>query len=389
MDVWVWDQAGTRRLESDGRALRVHVPGSLDCPHRIVSALAEQAGIDAAVLRVASGGAVEVELLESSAPHPAGFRWRTRDRVPAVADRPPWQRPGWLRGVAAGVDGELARLGLTRTGALRQVRHTTITGMLRIPTERGGLWLKSGLPIFSHEGPVTRWLGGVAAGSVPTVLVCTADWWISAEFPAEAIAPRGDFLAVLADLQIRSIRHVAELRALGCPDRPLGTLPVAVGLIADRSDLIGVDRARRLRALGPRLAALCEQVDALGVPPTLVHGDLNPENVRWVGDRWLLFDWTDSCITHPFIDLAVGLSGSTPPEATRRSIGYAEAWSAIVPQRHLDRLLRAAPALGAAHQVANYQRILEGVEPTGGDRSCAAQLLGLLERWVDRLADVL
>ncbi len=71
------------------------------------------------------------------------------------------------------------------------------------------------------------------------------------------------------------------------------------------------DPRDRLEAAIPRLVEACERLSAIGPAETIVHGDLHPWNVADVDGRPIVFDWSDSCIGHPFLDLATYV-GRTP-----------------------------------------------------------------------------
>ena len=57
--------------------------------------------------------------------------------------------------------------------------------------------------------------------------------------------------------------------------------------------------ARRLRASSRRF----------GIPETIQHDDLHDGQVFVQDGRYLLLDWGDACVSHPFFTLAVTLDG--------------------------------------------------------------------------------
>ena len=61
----------------------------------------------------------------------------------------------------------------------------------------------------------------------------------------------------------------------------------------------------RLRAFSARLAELCHELAAHGVPETVQHDDLHLGNVCERRGRLRLLDWGDSSIAHPFASLVV------------------------------------------------------------------------------------
>ena len=53
----------------------------------------------------------------------------------------------------------------------------------------------------------------------------------------------------------------------------------------------------------------CAELGAAGIPETIQHDDLHDAQVFVRDDRYLLLDWGDACISHPFFSLAVTLDG--------------------------------------------------------------------------------
>ena len=53
----------------------------------------------------------------------------------------------------------------------------------------------------------------------------------------------------------------------------------------------------------PRFIEMGRELAALPIPQTLVHGDLHLSNVSRQAGQYVLFDWTDACVSHPFFDM--------------------------------------------------------------------------------------
>jgi hypothetical protein len=337
---------------------------------------------------------------------------------PPAARRPPWQTPGWLGEVLEVVDAELSTLDLRRTDVPTRIRHSNLTSVLRIPTDRFTVWLKAVPSMFAHEAEVIDWLGVIAPASVPKVLAKTAEWWLGREFPERAVncpmptsestivdwaadvapalptsrvsdqkATRKDhFLATLAKLQLASLDRVGELQALGCPDRPLERLVDDVAQLIVRPDLVGPELRSDLSDTLPKLDRLCDAIASMRFPPALVHGDVHPGNLLWTESGWFLYDWTDACISHPFVDLALPLVYGSADE---RAIGvrcFAAEWSNVVGEDAVETALRASPALGTAHQAVSCVKVVDGLGATSLDQGDLAQgLVDYLRFWVRSL----
>jgi aminoglycoside phosphotransferase (APT) family kinase protein len=56
------------------------------------------------------------------------------------------------------------------------------------------------------------------------------------------------------------------------------------------------------RAAEPALVAAVSGFHGLGFPDALVHGDLHTQNLAGSPRHPVIFDWTDACIGHPYLD---------------------------------------------------------------------------------------
>lgn len=388
----VWHRDGCRRLEDCGDfpVIRVRAGVKGTAPE-FVAAAREQLRLDVAVVRCPRPDLLEVELLDADEPLPGGLRWRDATMVPAAEERHPWQRPGWYGTMLPAIDAALGQAGRRRVGLPVQFRHTSLTAILRVSTDLEPVWIKVVPPIFDHEGVVVGWLSRLVPRQVPRVVGCGPQWWMSADFPPEdsATAPRGDFLQTLAQVQMQASSRLGELRKLGCAERPLSRLAHDVEAAAVHDGpLDRADRTKLAASLG-QLDKLCREADALGLPGTLVHGDLNRENARWTRQGWFLYDWTDCCIGNPLVDLERSLCDENATTRAARALSFARAWQQWGLGADTSRALALAPALGAAHQVASYRWILDGIRSPGFDISGRDRLEFLLRYWARRLVALL
>ena len=293
-----------------------------------------------------------------------------RDDVPP--ERPPWARPGWLGGVREWLERETARLGHTVL-AIEQVKTWSISTVLRVRTDGPTLFFKvsAPLPLFVDEAAVTAELAARFPGYVPAPLAVDAErgWLLLAEFDeplgwSEPLETRRELFSRFAGLQRRSVPVVDELLAAGCLDRrlhvleaqldPLFANPVAVGRLT-------TEETSELKRLAPKLKEACRRLDALGLPATLVHGDLHPGNAARIDGELAYFDWTDACIAHPLIDLH-SLQWEDD-ESVRAALldAYLAAWDGAVPAEAVE-LARIVTPL---HHAVSYSTIVANVERSG------------------------
>jgi Phosphotransferase enzyme family len=341
------------------------------------------------------GAAVQELVVDDEWRPPANGRWAGREdldrlrvdeeqRAVAAAyldaletvppQRPPWARVGWCDEVRAWLEVELARLGRRFVG-LEQVKTWSISTVLRVESDRGDLWFKASaaLPLFVNEALVMQRLAERFPGHVPAPVSVDAErGWILLE-PFEVVgwsAPldvRCELFRRFAGLQLRTAELATELLAGGCLDRRLDVLEGQVdALLADRPALHGLTTAevRALRRLAPRFHELCRHLGALGLPATLVHGDLHPANVAHVGGDLAYFDWTDACVAHPFVDLH-SLQWVQDERAREALLdAYLEPWRAVAREEMLREAVALARAVTPLHHAVSYSTIAASVEPT-------------------------
>jgi Phosphotransferase enzyme family len=297
--------------------------------------------------------------------------WRGVRAVPA--ERVAWSRPGWNDWMRDQLDRVVAELGLGEVLAIEPVRRWGISAVLRVDTSGGRVWCKSVFPPFAAEPALTSFLHRARPGRVPEVLAAPPGepWMVLADIvgaTAEA-DPTCTSAAIhaLVDLQRSFIGEGDRLLSVGFGDRPLSRLPSALATALGRSasrDELPVDAAR-IDRLTSWLTDAIDDVEALGLPHTLVHGDFHPNNVLCTDTGVVVFDWSDSAVSHPLMDIAVWASWFRDEPAQYDSVWrvFADAWA-----DHADPtdVLAARPLLEGitgAYHVVSYAMVIGGLEP--------------------------
>ena len=166
--------------------------------------------------------------------------------------------------------------------------------------------------------------------------------------------------AALAGLQIESIDHGARILAAGARD--LGATALSKAHSAIHGDHGATDgtaikspasrsRPKELLLLGDRIQSALDALEALGIPETLGHLDLNPGNIVVSPNRCVFLDWVEAYVGNPFISFQYLL------EHRRRTIGtdsavearliesYCAQWEQIVSRAAVAEALALAPLL--------------------------------------------
>jgi hypothetical protein len=383
--------------------------------------LRELVGVDAVLLRCVSehedrsARVQQATLLaapRATAPLPAGARWVGRDDLagaafqhdehaavaarildelawgPAGAGRAPWAARGWFPAAERWLRGSLDNLGYVATGPVRQLRAWELSCILRTPTTHGDVYFKAvpASPLFVNEAVVTRELAALFPGHVPAPLAIDAErrWMVLADFGTELgwdtpVEVREDVLRTFASLQIDAASQVDRLLGAGCLDRRLAWLAAQaerwLPAIEETGRLPGIDAATWLSAdelaeLGaavPHLTAICGELAAHAIPPSLVHGDLHLANVARGPRGYLFFDWTDACVAHPFLDLLTFFQEDEEEVQgalrDRLRDAYLSEWAAFEPAEQLRRAWQLAEPLSALNQAIGYRSIVADLQP--------------------------
>ena len=262
----------------------------------------------------------------------------------------------------------LASHGLAPTAKPVQVRSWNLSSVWRIPIGDQSAWLKVVPPFLGHEG---RIIAALAGRSVPTLLGRDDSGRILlAEIPGddlfEAALPQLlRMVTLLVDIQAWWIGRVDELRAMGLPDWSGPSLSAAIADVVQRtSNGLSADERTTLSPFVGGLEARFAEIDACGLPNTLVHGDCHPGNFRGAEQQFTLLDWGDSGIGHPLLDQPAFLDGVAPEHReTIRHHWYHE-WSARVPGCDPVRASGLLAPIATARQAVIYQRFIDNIEPS-------------------------
>ncbi len=189
-------------------------------------------------------------------------------------------------------------------------------------------------------------------------------------------------LGVYADVQLRAAGHVEELLGARAPDRRLP------GLRRLFDELVSSAEHAHLRHLAGKVDELAAELDSYGLPATIDHSDLHAGNVLAPGDRYVIFDWHEAAVTHPFFSMLVATRwlahnhGVEPGSADDRRLrdAYLEPWTAYGPRTELRAALDLALRVGPLTRALGWMRVLGGLPATA-----AGEWAGYVSGWLDDL----
>lgn len=318
---------------------------------------------------------------------------------------PGWYLPGWRAGVDAWIADALARADLVAAGTPEIVTWWSLSAVLRIPvtgTEDGAVrdvWFKATCEGFRDEAAITARLAEIGGDLIPGVLSLDAEraWMLLEDVPGAGEEP--DLPTVLAAARAMSalqVRLAERAVDLPLPRRDVPATLAALHALIDDSvegDLMPASLPGAARAVEPEIARRLRELDAMDVPATLVHGDLHTQNLAGTPEHPVIFDWTDACIGHPYLDgilLARSAAGRGEGEqlpATARAVrdAYLSAWREARPDIDHDLVWERAALLDDVFQMITYEQIVRAQAP-GSRWELGGVVAERLQRLVDEVA---
>jgi hypothetical protein len=290
---------------------------------------------------------------------------------------PAWTDPAWLEEAHEWIHAQVEP-----TGAIEQPHVRPWSTVLRVPTAGGDLWFKANLPVHTHEAGVVSLLARLRPDRVPELVAADLErgWMLMGDGGVrlrELVERERDLhrwlevLPAYAELQSDVAAQAAEFVALGAPDRRLAVLAAQYEQLLAEFRGLTAAKLRRLRALVPRVAELCDDLATLGVPETIQHDDFHDGQIFMQDDAYLFFDWGDACVSHPFFTMSVTLEGvigwglddvEGSVDVTPFRDAYLAAFDGHAGRAELEAALAIALRLGWVCRALNVHRFAEALE---------------------------
>jgi aminoglycoside phosphotransferase (APT) family kinase protein len=295
--------------------------------------------------------------------------------VEVPARRPEWFRMAWYDEADAWIDRELAARGRSRIGPTVPAKVWSLSAVLEVPSAPTPVWLKASCRHFHAEPALTRLVADILPEHAPPTIAADDERaWLLMEGVPGADEELTDFdpphlgrtaARIAATLHLRSLDHLEAIEGVGVPVRGLtDTMHGFDEILVSSAELDQLTREEvaTVRALRGDVHAVIEELAALGLPDTLVHGDLHPGNIARQGDALVFYDWSDAAVTHPLLDLAHLTRGMSDPERDAARAAYAEVWRAAYPDVDFGRGLELATQVNAIYQMVTFEQIYRAQE---------------------------
>ena len=301
-------------------------------------------------------------------------------KVPTTPKLPCWQQSHWPQSAQNWTQTELTKQNIRLNGELQPIKAWALGHVFRQATSSGDIFFKATafLPLFSNEASLCAKLFKLFPQYHAEVLAYDAEqqWMLTASFGEAFIdtVPLSDWakpFAAFADLQLSSAKHTHELESAGCIRRDIRFLSKQLcDIFQDKSityrlpsdiDLTPDNLHQALARLDENIAALL----AYQLPNTLVHSDLHIENIapntraNTNNEQFIFFDWSDACISHPFIDGTYLFRMEDSKDKHFVIDAYLAQWTQFGAMFELKQAWELAESVCYAHQAVSYAGMIQ------------------------------
>lgn len=293
--------------------------------------------------------------------------FRTRlERQEGEPDTGPFLRPDWFPAVMRWVEDALGPHVLHLTGSFQQFNADSLFSLIRFETNGRAVWFKAVGAGNSREFPLTLALAQLCPARIPKILANKPEWraWLAVEAAGicltESSDPRQweDAAADLAFLQIASIPAADALRSAGARDLTCDGLRLLAesffafftsspsASLASRDNTLTGEEIEDIKNAVLDCVALLE---AVGLPNTVGHMDLNPANIFFTERGYVFLDWAEGFLGNPLLSFEYLLQhyrravSPGAQEETRFREAYLLPWREVVSPVGLQAAISSAP----------------------------------------------
>jgi hypothetical protein len=236
----------------------------------------------------------------------------------------PFARIGWMDEALQWLEGVTQRK-VSSSASIEQYNAGGAFSLLRVETEDGSrFWLKATGEPNTHEFPITCFLSKICGAYLPEVLATKIEWnaWLMSgeatdisRFPpgsTELQACLEEAAQSLALLQIQVIGQKQALLDQGAFDQRTTTMlwhadatfsQIEHAMSLQTSTNVPRLDKSRLRDLRQIFGKVIEYTERLGLPDTVLHGDISLGNILRSSTHYQFTDWCEAYVGFPLIAL--------------------------------------------------------------------------------------
>jgi hypothetical protein len=293
----------------------------------------------------------------------------------------PFSRVGWIDRAVRWVESETGSK-LASRNEIEQYNAGGAFALVRFPMTGGcDYWLKATGEPNRHEPAVMTLLSELGGGYVPDVIASRPEWnavLLSGaakgiaeipDDPRQALELLGNAVESMAKLQIKTEGHGPELLEAGAFDQGMDLLlKRAPDLFDYLEEVMGLHASvesprlerKRIREIRSIFQAICERSQRLGIPETIVHGDMNPGNIVIGCGQCQFIDWSEAYVANCLVALQHLLLLNRTEEPDLRDF-----MNSVLKRRYLDAWLTVRDATAFQEGFA-YMSLLGAVSALYG-----------------------
>ncbi|RLV58049.1 aminoglycoside phosphotransferase family protein [Parashewanella curva] len=285
-----------------------------------------------------------------------------------------WDNNDWLESANHWVTKQLKLQKINSIGRLKPVSGWGLGHVLKQPTEQGDVYFKATakLPLFSNEALLSRYLHSINMPT-PEVLAIeeTHQYQLTKDFGGglaedSSATLWADAFEQFAQLQLDSLSYLKDFNKQGCLNRPISDVAAQLQLLIEHPQLQSLLDSEIILATEKAIAKLSHNIDELSqleIGETLVHGDLHIENVAMSDDQCIFFDWSDACISHPFIDGTYLYRMPDSQDKTQIIDAYLKPWKQHYQPQQVEQAWQLCEHVCYAHQAISYASMMLHLSP--------------------------
>jgi hypothetical protein len=321
--------------------LRVSIPAGSRIARRLRVEMLRKWGIDVVVLDLLPNGegntsCAVAELLKTDTP--IRFSAARADEIPddelaepertqllrVLADEVtnPFSQIGWMNEAIAWVESTTGH-NLNPKSGVEQYNAGGAFTLLHLSMEGGqSYWLKATGAPNSHERQMTRLLSTLCPSSLPRIVAEKTEWnawlmtgeaWGLTSLPTDPnglVQLLGQAVRSLAELQAKTVGRESLLFGAGAFDQRLGVIRKHANELFDYvAEAMSLQTSTKVPRIGPGrlkemrdiLEKLCDHVERLNIPSSILHGDMNLGNLVFTEDHCQFIDWCEGYVGHPLV----------------------------------------------------------------------------------------
>ncbi len=287
-----------------------------------------------------------------------------------ATDRGAFSRFGWIEDA---LDWVSAEAGVDRTDFTEDVSQFNASANFALA--RFGrrtappVWFKAVQDPSLPEYTITTTLSKLFPHYLPTLLASREDWnaWCTEDSGPSLEIVRSPELfnqavSRLAELQKASIDRVPSLLECGCVDQRTSVLRAKIPEMMETIDEAMAQpnfhhatrlAKSRIREIGSIIEEACMNLESLGIPDTLLHGDFSFANIL-VGTRGCVFtDWAHAAIGNPFVNFEqfrgqVAQETDTVASVAHLTEIYRKNWCDVLTDGQIQCALTLVPPIAVA-----------------------------------------